>query len=387
MDRAAFNAMLAQYATPEVSGDGRVSWDKGVRCVIPEVKLYGKCEQETLTGKNLFDPNAETVIYGSYCGYKQYSSLPRPFTLSISLKPGKTLPANSYLGFIIQTTEGSGTNANWLVLNGEINSLYGCKLVIKETDYYMEMIGVYPPSSLPSFLDALNIQIELGSTATAYEPYCGGIPAPNPSYPMPIRCNNGVFRATDAAGDYDGGQAMAPELYAIPGTEYRDEWNPQTGWGVRRVKKLVLDGTENWKYSKKGDYKICIYAKAYIPALDATYGNAMCSHFSEISYVQATNLTGEIAYKCSIALANTTGYIYMSLPLSLLDTPDLDGAKGYLAKQYTNGTPVTLFATQDPEPFYIDPARLTQPNGPGQILQVSGVVADCPISARYLTHS
>ena len=43
MDRAAFNAMLAQYATPEVSGNGRVSWGGGVRCVIPEVRLYGKC--------------------------------------------------------------------------------------------------------------------------------------------------------------------------------------------------------------------------------------------------------------------------------------------------------------------------------------------------------
>ena len=113
----------------------------------------------------------------------------------------------------------------------------------------------------------------------------------------------------------------------------------------------------------------------------------MCSHFSEISYSKATNLTGEIAYKCGIALANKTGYIYMSLPLSLLDTPDLDGAKGYLANQYANGTPVTLFATQDSEPFYIDPARLTQPNGPGQIIQVSGDVADCPITARYLTYS
>ena len=195
MDRVAFDAMLAQYATPEVSGDGRVSWENGVRCVMPSVKLYGKCQQDTLTGKNLFDPNAEAVMDGSYYGYKQYFSLPKPFTLSISLKPGKALPTNSSLGYIVKQTEDSSNVANWLVLNGEINSEYDCKLVIKETNYYMEMIGMYPPSSLPSFLDALNIQIELGSVATAYEPYCGGIPAPNPSYPIMPVCNDGVVKS------------------------------------------------------------------------------------------------------------------------------------------------------------------------------------------------
>jgi hypothetical protein len=36
-----------------------------------------------------------------------------------------------------------------------------------------------------------NIQIESGSTATTYEPYTGGIPAPNPSYPQDIHTISG----------------------------------------------------------------------------------------------------------------------------------------------------------------------------------------------------
>ena len=32
-----------------------------------------------------------------------------------------------------------------------------------------------------------NIQLEKGSTATAYEPYVGGVPAPSPSYPQPVQ--------------------------------------------------------------------------------------------------------------------------------------------------------------------------------------------------------
>ena len=34
-------------------------------------------------------------------------------------------------------------------------------------------------------------QLELGSTATEYEPYCGGIPSPNPNYPQEIRVARG----------------------------------------------------------------------------------------------------------------------------------------------------------------------------------------------------
>lgn len=46
MNRQMFNAMAAQYATPEVSGDGLVSWDGGKKCVIPSVRLYGAAMQD-----------------------------------------------------------------------------------------------------------------------------------------------------------------------------------------------------------------------------------------------------------------------------------------------------------------------------------------------------
>jgi hypothetical protein len=36
------------------------------------------------------------------------------------------------------------------------------------------------------------LQLETGSQPTSYEPYTGGIPAPSPSYPMPINVVNGV---------------------------------------------------------------------------------------------------------------------------------------------------------------------------------------------------
>lgn len=380
MDRVAFNAMVAQYATPEVSGDGRVSWDKGVRCVIPEVRLYGKCEQD---GTPTPDAPVEIKCNNGVFAARGSNLVDMPDIVSQEYSVG----VKSYIQWYIDLPVGTTVtvSADAYAPQGTSGRVSGWRIVLKDKTLIHLWVGYTELESRVSYTHTKTVDFTMDDVNYSLW-YLGSGVGEFDRWVKNVTVNIGD---TDLGYTpyYDGGQAMAPELYAIPGTEYRDEWNPQTGWGVRRVRKLVLDGTENWKYSKKGDYKICIYAKAYIPALNATNGNAMCSHFSEISYAHATNLTGEIAYKCGIALAKTTGYIYMSLPLSLLDTPDLDGAKGYLANQYANGTPVTLFATQDPEPFYIDPARLTQPNGPGQIIQLSGDVADCLIMAKYLTHS
>ena len=248
MDRVAFNAMVAQYATPEVSGDGRVSWDGGVRCVIPSVKLYGVAVQD-------------------------------------------------------------GT--------------------------------------------------------------------PTPDAPVMLVCNNGVFRATNADGTFDGGQAVAPELYAIPGTKYWDEWNPQTGRGIRRVKKLILDGTEPWEFTDVRGRRYAIYLPSMgLPVANSVCG--LCTHFNR----RAGN-------------DQPWGYYYASYFVVITDNgscfADLESFKSWLKEQCDAGTPVTILYAILDESNYTSilstPARLTMPSGPGQIIQTGGDVTDCPITARYVTHS
>ena len=107
---------------------------------------------------------------------------------------------------------------------------------------------------------------------------------------------------------YDGGQATAVELWAIPGADIRDEWDAQTGWGVRR----------------------CATIESYAGEEITT------------PYISST---GELSEGATV--------IY--------------------------GIPDT--------PFWAEPARLTMPPGYGQIIQVSGSVPDCQITAKYLTHS
>ena len=312
MDRAAYNAMLAQYAVREVSGDGQVSWDGGVRCVLPSVKMYGKCEQETLTGKNL--------VADILDAYNSSGST------ATSTKIVTNNTWNKILSTIIPVSAGERYTISWA---GEVYQpryyWFDEEPIIGET---ISIGGGTAPANkqytatAPSDAKYLfvvftrnagdyisgNYQIEIGPTATAYEPYCGGVPAPNPSYPMPIKCNNGAFLATDEAEEYDGGQATAPDLRAIPGTTYRDEWDAQTGRGIRR----------------------CAIIESY---------------------------AGE---------GVTTPYISSTGELS-------DGA-------------TVIYGIPD-TPFTATPSRLTMPRGVGHIIQTGGDVADCPITARYLTHS
>lgn len=173
------------------------------------------------------------------------------------------------------------------------------------------------------------------------------------------------------------GQAQAPDLWAIPGTPFRDEWDSQTGRGIRRVRKIVLDGTEAWgENSKVLTYSLKLSDAKSENVVDSE-DLSICSHFAYRTEIWSF-LDVQYGY-----VANLGSYQFRALACETLDA-----WKAYLAAQYAAGTPVTIwYALADPEPFYHPPAKLTMPTGYGQIIQVSGDVLDCPITARYLTHS
>lgn len=59
----------------------------------------------------------------------------------------------------------------------------GVEHVIQEVPESYAVVYIYGSSTGAS---AKNIQVEFGSAATTYEPYTGGIPAPNPDYPQEL---------------------------------------------------------------------------------------------------------------------------------------------------------------------------------------------------------
>ena len=165
---------------------------------IMDLMLYGKSEQKQYSGKNLFPPvtysgNVSNLQIDAADGAVHLKGTPNDQvnsaivgTWSASSPTIFTLPAGTY------TLSGFG---EWLatprlnlvyVENGELISLSGNKSVTFDKETNFTAVFVYANANA-----ALDItfkpMIEKGSTATAYEPYVGGIPSPNPEYPQEIK--------------------------------------------------------------------------------------------------------------------------------------------------------------------------------------------------------
>ena len=58
-----------------------------------------------------------------------------------------------------------------------------------------------------------------------------------------MKYNNLMYTLKNDA-EYNGGSVTAPSLYRIG--DVQDEWDAVTAHGIRRIKKMVIDGNANW---------------------------------------------------------------------------------------------------------------------------------------------
>lgn len=164
---------------------------------IGSIKLSGNRQQQTYTGKNLFNKNSYGLIkaYVNSNGILTYGGNDMA-TVYIPCSPNTTYtvsktnagenprfcvfdtanePAigNAVLSSV-GTRSGPDTNTHYTITTGATAGYLGvfCKLAA---------------TSLSVSQIVATIQIEEGSSATTYEPYVGGMASPNPSYPQQIR--------------------------------------------------------------------------------------------------------------------------------------------------------------------------------------------------------
>ncbi len=142
---------------------------------MPIIKLsvFGKSEQVTTTGKNLWG-------FGdiSFKGYKE---------LSVNYPAG-----NYVLSFGIETEASSNTAQTGICIDG-IWKYYQVKKDNRAAIKISSATGItavrFYAGDSPAVKDNAeyyNIQIEKGADATDYEPYTGGKPSPSPEYPQGI---------------------------------------------------------------------------------------------------------------------------------------------------------------------------------------------------------
>lgn len=108
------------------------------------------------------------------------------------------------------------------------------------------------------------IQIEKGSVATSYEPYTGGIPSPNLSYPQEIKSVvNPIVKLSNEDGTQSETVTLPYTLNAIPvssggnvtidGQQYiADYVDVERGKLVKRVYEYVFSGEGRWNAAADG---------------------------------------------------------------------------------------------------------------------------------------
>ena len=163
----------ATLIKPTVQGTNMVLTDSS-DMNIQELHIYGKTEQRTTTGKNLFDTNTifstfiadgrATVTDEGVLLNGTFGATNRNF--NITLKKG-----TYYI---------SGGGILHILAPGD--STFDKKIVVEDEEKTFQCYiasGTYTNKLIQP-------QIEIGSVATDYEPYTGSIASPNPEYPQDI---------------------------------------------------------------------------------------------------------------------------------------------------------------------------------------------------------
>lgn len=109
-----------------------------------------------------------------------------------------------------------------------------------------------------------------------------------------------------------------------------------TGAIIRKIKKLVFDGTENWRQSANGAMYLSPFTgESYKKEVAIT---SMNSHFD--AQINTTSGTNQVRDNSSCFLATSGSAEYYIGARSYVTAADF---KAYLAQQYSAGTPVTVW--------------------------------------------
>lgn len=215
-----------------------------------------------------------------------------------------------------------------------------------------------------------NIQIEAGSTPTAYEPYVGGIPAPNPSYPQTVNVVTGTQTITVSDGGTNSQSYTIDlgsiELYKVG--EYQDYiWKDGSTWKIHKeTAKAIFDGaasigqynsTNNWFYvpytalSLAGGLNDGATMSDHFIGSTSSYMsqnqslNGLCATSSSNIFIRNTAYTATADYRTWLASNNTTIYYVLATATDTAITDaTLIGQLDALASS-TTYSPQTSYAT------------------------------------------
>lgn len=310
-----------------------------------------KCNDLTynLIGKNLFNT---AVLPSSSWDKISYYYLPiyvgKGKIVTLSHKTKLTTGLEFYLGFTLEEKyKGQQPRNGWIYHSRTASSINNKVVIIAKEDYIYLELGGDNIENADQYVFLDDFQIEYGAEKTDYEPY------------------------------YNGGSVTAPSLYGIG--DAQDEWDAITGNGVRRIKKKVFDGTENWELPTVLINGYSSYRIKNI--LEVPKKTILCNWFLYYDENYSINPKNKI-----VSHSDTTQLIFV-VENSIADSQNqtsFEEWKSLLAQKYEEGNPLVIYYfASDDELFETTPAgQISMPDGYAQFLHTGdGAAGD--IEAEY----
>lgn len=185
---------------------------------LTSAELKGDTYQQTYSGKNLFAMPSSQTVNGVTMTVHNDGTFDLSGTASATgifyvIKPlsetdligGDTytlhIPQDMQwaLPIFVQSSQADGTYSKQLIAGGLQTGISKTAVLENPDTQYVKFI-IQVVNGNTYNLQNFYVQLEAGSTATSYEPYTGGIPAPNPDYPQEVQTATGRQLITLANG-------------------------------------------------------------------------------------------------------------------------------------------------------------------------------------------
>lgn len=279
---------------------------------ITSARIDGDTYQQTYTGKNLFDIGqySNALLRGGGTGVSLEKINSRTLRATNKIKQSNNfcgIPVPNYTELLGETVTVSGSIARHDVPNTKIIfawntysvSAFGQSLALGQDGSFSLTQSI--PESAPSgaigllvviyangegtlgevdgYVDWSDIQLEVGSSATSFEPYVGGQPSPNPDYPQQIQTVTGEQTVSINGTDYPISLGSI-ELCKL-GTYQDYIWKDGDDWKVHReTKRVTVDGSQrNGNLTQYGFAQIRIDSEAlFVSAPPVSYCSNLSSH-------------------------------------------------------------------------------------------------------------
>ena len=297
---------------------------------ITSAQLDGDTYQQSYTGKNLFSSTLEDGYYSQSTGEKVGSSSEAVRSATPSAVQASTQYCFSVNGTIYATGFRLFCYKPDMTFISTTTTSTGTFTTPAECGY-VNFHSTGLKTSYPNN-DEL-IQIELGSTATSYEPYCGGVPSPNPDYPQQIQTVMGTQTVSINGTDYPISLGSI-ELCKLG--DYQDYiYKSGSDWKIaRKVLKRQFNGSDTdisangWVNSGTSTAELQ-NSVLNVTSLGIAFAGQSLVLSDRFYYVASSANYADGAISTS---SQTSGALrFVILCLSRIRAADIDGAKSWIA--------------------------------------------------------